>query len=298
MKKIVLIFLMTFSTITTINAQKWFTDFNVAKRLALLEDKMLLVMWESTLDYPYHVVLINERNTPIYVDMNQSNNLNDIIWEGFVPVLLPESSYEDLYNEAKKTRSIKYLDKLQDDSIKIMDANGNILNIESNNYQVQNLSLILRIYALDTSYMENELYNYLDEVNITTAFNLASKYLNFSVYAEQEVREEIIDLANIYFNESEQFLNESNINNKSGFLQRLDLVRIEQQLILDKSFKARRQLKRMDEDEVDLTNKSLYNFLNYTTFKLLKDEEKAALWKNKLSITDFKKANLIINNNL
>ena len=180
----------------------------------------------------------------------------------------------------------------------IMDANGNILNIESSTVQTQNLSLILEKYALDTSYMENELYNYSDEVNITTAFNLATKYLDFSIYAPKESRKEIIGLANIYFNESEQFLNKSDINNKSGFSQRLELIKIQQQLILNKPYKAQRQLKRIDEDSIDLTNQLLYNFLNYTTFKLLKDEERAELWKSKLSIADLKKALLITNNNL
>jgi len=298
MKKRVYIFFLVFTSITFSYAQEWFTDFDIAKRLALLEDKMLLVMWEGTLDYQYPVMLVSEQNVPIYIDLNQSDEVNSIIWEGFVPVLLPESSYLDLYNEAKKTRSIKYLDKLKDDSIKIMDANGNILNIESSNVQVQNISLILEKYALDTSFMENELYNYLDEINVTTAFNLASKYLYFSIYVPKEVREEIIALAKIYFNESEQFLNESDINNKFGFSQRLNLIIIEQQLILNKPYKARRHLKRIDEDEIDLTNQVLYNFLNYTTFKLLKDEEKAGLWEAELSVANLKKAVLIINNNL
>ena len=285
-------------SITFSNAQEWFTDFDIAKRLALLENKMLLVMWESTLDYPYYVVVLNEKNVPIYININQSDAVNSLIWDGFVPVLLPESSYGDIYSEAKKTRTVKYLNKLQDDSIKIMDANGNILNVESSTVQTQNLSLILEKYALDTSYMENELYNYSDEVNITTAFNLATKYLDFSIYAPKESRKEIIGLANIYFNESEQFLNKSDINNKSGFSQRLELIKIQQQLILNKPYKAQRQLKRIDEDSIDLTNQLLYNFLNYTTFKLLKDEERAELWKSKLSIADLKKALLITNNNL
>lgn len=284
-------------SITFSNAQEWFTDFDIAKRLALLENKMLLVMWEGTLDYPYNVVVLNEKNVPIYININQSDAVNSLIWDGFVPVLLPESSYGDIYNEAKKTRTVKYLNKLQDDSIKIMDANGNIINIESS-VQTQNLSLILQKYALDTSYMENELYNYSDEVNITTAFNLATKYLDFSVYAPKDLRKEIIDLANIYFNESDQFLNTSDINNKSGFSQRLELIEIQQQLILNKPYKARRQLKRMEKEEIDLTNQLLYSFLNYTTFKLLKDEEGAELWKSKLSVADLKKAQLIINNNL
>ena len=298
MRKTVFIFLLVFCSISSSTAQEWFTSFDVAKRLALLQDKMLLVMWESTLDYRYPIMLLSEENVPIYLDLNQNNEVTSLIWEHFVPVILQESKYQDIYNEAKKTRSTKYLNKLQDDSIKIMDANGNILNIEPDYFQVENLSLIIGKYALNTSFLENEFTNYLKGVNVTTAFNLGSKYLDFSIYAQKEVRFEIIELANIYFNEALQFLDDSVLNNKFGFSQRLDFLKIEEELILNNPSKARRLLKRIDEDDIDLTNKSLYNFLNYTTFKLLKDEEKARLWEDKLSATDLKKAELIINNNM
>lgn len=298
MKKTAIIFLLMFSAMTSSNAQEWYTSFDVAKRLALLQDKMLLVMWENTLDYEYLVMLVTEQNVPIYIDINSNDDVNSLIWEWFVPVILPESNYQDIFNKAKKTRSAKYLNKLQDDSIKIMDVNGNILNIQSDYFDVQNLSQIIAKYALNTSFLEDELNNYLNEANITTAFNLASKYLDFSIYVQKEVREELIDLANIYFNEAEQFLEESDLNNKFGFSQRLDFIKIEEQLILNKPSKARRFLKRIDKDEIDSTNLSLYNFLNYTTFKLLKDEDEARLWETKLSMTDLKKAELIINNNM
>lgn len=301
MKKTIFVFLIAFSLSASSYAQDWFTSFDVAKRLALLQDKMLLVMWENTLDYEYLVVLFSEENVPVYIDINQNDDansliVNSLIWEHFVPVILYESNYQDIYNEAKKTRSAKYLNKLEDDSIKIMDVNGNVLNIEPDYFQVQNLSLIIAKYGLNTSFLKDELTNYLKEVNVTTAFNLASKYLELSIFVQIDVRPEILDLANIYFNEAEQFLEESSLNNKFGFSQRLEFIKIEEQLILNKPSKARKFLKRIDEDEIDSTNLSLYNFLNYTTYKLLKDEDEAGLWENKLSITDLKKAALIINN--
>ena len=50
--------------------------------------------------------------------------------------------------------------------------------------------------------------------------------------------------------------------------------------------------------EIDKRNQSLFDFLNYTTFKMLKDESNAALWKEKLSNLNLKKAELIIKNNI
>jgi len=297
MKKPILILLIAFSSISISNAQEWFTDFDIAKRLALVQDKMLLVMWQNTLDYTYPVKLVGDKGVSVVVDLNENDEVNTLIWEHFIPVILLESKYDEVYNKVKKNRSTWYLDKLKDDSIKIMDVNGNILNIEPSNLEVENLSLIIKKYALSTSFLKNELNNYFKEQNVTTAFNLGSKYLEYSIYVQKGVRLDIIRLADIYFNEAKQYLEKSSINNKVGFLQRLDFLDIEKELILNNPSKARRLLKRIDEAEIDSTNQTLFNFLNYTTLKLLKKEDEAALWRDKLSALDLKKAGLIINSN-
>ncbi|MCK0110274.1 hypothetical protein MWU58_13310 [Flavobacteriaceae bacterium S0825] len=297
MKKTILIFLIAFSSITICNAQEWFTSFDVAKRLALVQDKMLLVMWQNTLDYPYPVRLVGEKSVSVVVDLNENDEVNSLIWKHFVPLILLETEYDKLYNEAKKNRSTWYLDKLKDDSIKIMDANGNILNIEPYDVPIENLTLLIKKYALSTTFLKHELNNYSKEQNVTTAFNLGSKYLDFSIYVQKNVRPEVIKLADIYFDEAKQYLDKSSLNNKVGFLQRLDFLDIEKALILNNPGKARRLLKRIDEAEIDSTNQTLYNFLNYTTFKLLKKEDDAALFKDKLSAVDLKKTELIVNSN-
>ena len=298
MKKNFLIFLIALNFVGIGNAQEWFTSFDIAKKLALIQDKMLLVMWQNTLDYPYPVMLVGDKGVSMVVNLNKSDEVNSLIWEHFVPVILLESEYEALYNEAKKTRNVLYIDKLQDDSIKIMDVNGNILNAKYIATNYENLSLIIRKYGLSTSFLKLELANYSKEKNVTTAFNLGSKYLNFSIYIPKDTRAEIIDLANIYFNEAKSYLAESDLKNKTGFLQRLEFLDIEKALILNNPRKARRLLKKIDEAEIDSTNQSIYSFLNYTTFKVLKKEDEVTLFKDKLSAVDLKKAELITNLNL
>ena len=95
---------------------------------------------------------------------------------------------------------------------------------------------------------------------------------------------------------SKKHLPKSVINNKMVFLQNCDLLVIKEYLILNKPRKAIRHLKKINKTEIHKRNQSLYEFLNYTTFKVLKDESNAALWKVKLSNVKLKMAELIINN--
>ncbi|TJY36391.1 hypothetical protein [Pontimicrobium aquaticum] len=297
MKKLFTLTIIILLSLNTLKAQEWFTSFEVAKRFALVQDKMLLVMWQNTLDYQYPVRLVGDNGVSVVVDLNENDEVNNLIWEHFVPVILLESNYETLYNKVKKSRNVLYLDKLKDDSIKIMDVNGNILNVKTNVAEVENLTQIIKKYSLNTSFLKHELSNYSKEQNVTTAFNLGSKYLEYAIYVPKPVRKETIDLADIYFNEAKRFLTSSDLKNKVGFLQRLDFLDIEKLLILGNSNKARRFLKRLDKAEVDNTNQAVYNFLNYTTNKLLNKEAEASLYKDKLSVIDLKKAELIVNIN-
>ena len=71
MKKTVLIFLIALNFVGIGNAQEWFTSFDIAKKLALIQDKMLLVMWQNTLDYPYPVMLVGDKGVSMVVNLNK-----------------------------------------------------------------------------------------------------------------------------------------------------------------------------------------------------------------------------------
>ena len=98
MKNTILFFLLTFSTLNAVQAQEWMTSLDIAKRLALVQNKMIFAMWEdSTLDD--NPVLIKDPNgNLIMVNLFDIERLNKIIWEYFVPVKINESSYLDLYD--------------------------------------------------------------------------------------------------------------------------------------------------------------------------------------------------------
>jgi len=202
-----------------------------------------------------------------------------------------------LSDQIKETRGTRYYNKLVDDSIKIMDVNRNILNIITSGIEHENLSLIIKKYALNTSFLKQALIEYSKEDNYATSFRLASKYLDFAIFVEKDTRFEIIQLAGIYLDEAINHLSKSDLKNKRALLQKCDLLKKKEYLILNKPRKALRHLKKLDITEIDKINQSLFSFLNYAAFKLLRDEENAALWKSKVSLVDLKKTKLIININ-
>ena len=298
MKKTILLFVFVLIVNNYCLAQEWFTSFEVAKKLALVQDKMLFVLWEDSFDYNYPVLINNDKGESIITDLFEDDRINGIIWDYFIPVKILESKYAELSNQIKEKRGEKYFNKLIDDSIKIMDVNGNIINIKTSNESVENLSLLINRYALNTSFLKQELINYSKEENFTTSFWMASKYLDFAIFAEKDLRFEIIQLANIYFDEAKNHLTKSNLNHKKALLQKCNLLKIKEYLILNRPRKALRHLRKINITEIDQMNQSLLSFLNYTTFKLLKDKDNAVLWKTKVSLVNLRIAKFIINNNI
>ena len=299
MKNTILFFLLTFSTLNAVQAQEWMTSLDIAKRLALVQNKMIFAMWEdSTLDD--NPVLIKDPNgNLIMVNLFDIERLNKIIWEYFVPVKINESSYLDLYDKIKGKRKENYVLKFNDDSIKIMDVNGNIFNTNSSNgnYNLLNISSFIAKYSIDTSFLKQELISYSTEENFITSYFLASKYIDFVSLSDKEIWSEIIELSNIYLDEANNHLESNTSNNKEISFQAIKLIRIKQNLILNRPKKVLRQLKKINDSEIYRVNQSLFNFLHYTAFKLLNDDKNADLWRSKVSLVDLKKAKLIINNN-
>ncbi len=298
MKKSILLSLLVFLIVESTIAQEWMTSLDIAKRLALVQNKMLFVMWEdATLD-DYPVLIKDQDGSLIMVNLFDIESLNQIIWKYFVPVKIKESRYVDLFDKIKGKREENYMLKFNDDSIKIMDANGNIINTKpSDGYKLLNISSFIAKYSIDTSFIKHELISYKTQENFITSFFLGSKYIDYASIADKEVRSEIIELSNIYLDEANDYLESSDSNNKMISNQAMELLRIKQILILNKPKKALRQLRRLNDLEIDSYNQSLYAFLQYASNRLLNNIENAMKWQNEVSLTDLNKVKYLIENN-
>ncbi|EPR74920.1 hypothetical protein ADIWIN_0007 [Winogradskyella psychrotolerans RS-3] len=274
------------------------TNLDIAQNLAITQNKMVLMVWEESTQYPYGVLANDDTGKTVFIEnLFESEILSPLVWEHFVPVIVSEYKYADLYEDIKDKRSQKYIDKFNDDSIKIMDVNGNILNVSSDPENFQNITTIINDYAINTEFIAPELIGYNTKKDFYSAYYLASKYLDFSIYMKEKLRPEFIDLGIIYLNEASNLVETQPTDDQQALAQRVALLDLQQYLILKRPKKVLRQLKKMDAESLETTNESFVAFLYYTVYKILNDETNAALWESKISSVNLKKAQLLINLN-
>ncbi|WP_179317476.1 hypothetical protein [Winogradskyella undariae] len=298
MKNLFTKFIFLFFVVNVSHSQAWLTNLDIAQKLALVQNKMVLMVWEDATEYDYQVVVNNENGNIVFVqNLFENEEVSPLIWKYFIPVIVDELEYEDLYMNIKDKRSQKYIDKFNDDSIKIMDVSGHILNVSNQPEGYQNITKIILDYGLNTEFIATELKGYNTNPDFYSAFYLASKYLDYSLYTKESIRENILDLATIYLDTAAEYLVNNPEENQSNLLQRVALSKIEQYLILKRPRKVLRELKRIDTETIAQNNQGFVDFLYYTSYRVLGDIEEAELWKSNISSLDLKKAQLLINLN-
>lgn len=292
--KLLLVVLMT----NTASAQEWMKNLEVAQALAKVQNKMVLMVWEETTSYQYPVIVKDDKGRTIIINnLFEDEDVSPLIWQHFVPVIVSEDRYADLYEKIKDKRSQKYIDKFNDDSIKIMDINGNILNVDYLTEDLQDITTIIQRYALNTTFIAQELQDYKQDKNFYSAYFLASKYLDLGMYVNKDVRENIVELSNIYLEEAKRLVAREDQSEQKGSLQRCDLLELQEELLLKRPKKVIRQLKKLKEEEIVESNKPFIAFLYYTAYMSNDKPEDAEQWKSQISSVNLKKAQLIINLN-
>jgi len=298
MKHLIIKVLLIVFTVNLSSAQAWMTNLEIAQKLALVQNKMVLMVWEETTKYPYPFYVKDDRGRTLLIqNLFEDETVTPLIWKHFVPVIISENQYADLYLEIKGKRNQSYIEKFNDDSIKIMDVNGNIINASGYFDDFPNITKLIEKYSLNTKFLELELAGYKKEKTFYSAYYLASKYLDYAMYCNEKIRPQIINLASLYLDEALIFVDTETSEEKETLIERVELLRIQQNLVLKRPKKVLRQLKRIDIDTSKSNTASYVAFLYYTAYSILEDEKKAKLWKAKTSSVNLKKAQMIINLN-
>ncbi len=106
----------------------------------------------------------------------------------------------------------------------IMDGNGEVLHKEMSYKSKNEVLNLLNKYAVNTNFLKQHLINYYKNPSFATAFQLASKYNDFSIYLKEDIRRDILNLSDKYFDTSLKFLKKSDMKNKDEFIQKIDNV--------------------------------------------------------------------------
>lgn len=275
----------------------WMSSLEAAKRLSLVQDKMVLMIWEDAALEPLAVTFEDAEGERVFIqDLYKNEVLINMLRDYFILVKVNEYEYESLLEPLKGLGSTAYMSKFNDNSIKVMDANGYILNVNHTYYRMfLNLSDFILKYGINTRFLKAELSNYRTQQNMVTALRLGAKYIDLAIYTEKAAREEVISLSTIYLDEVKRFL-ENDISNKLAITEKVELLNIKQELILGHTKKALRQLKRIGITPSYDINKQLMAFLYWTSYAVLGEEEQAVMWKSKVSLVNLTKSEQIINN--
>jgi hypothetical protein len=140
------------------------------------------------------------------------------------------------------------------------------------------------------------LTSYRKQQNFETTLNLASKYIELAIFTIEPARQDIITASDIYLAEAQDYFLNDVMENKLAMIEKIKLLKIKQELILNRPGKVLRMLKRMDVTNADNINEELVAFLYLTAHRVLKDEGNAAKWRSKLSLINLKMSNQIISN--
>ncbi|WP_339626899.1 hypothetical protein [uncultured Winogradskyella sp.] len=295
-KSVLLLFTVLISTMSY--AQPWMKSLRIAQDLALVENKMVLMVWEGTTKYPYPVTVNDNKGNTIFIkNLFEDEYLSPLIWKHFVPVIVSEDRYGEMYAKIKGKRPVTYIDKFNDDSIKILDVNGTILNRSLDYSEYTNITKLIETYALNTTIITPELTNYRNGKNFYSVFYLASKYLDLALYSNAKVRPEVMRLGTIYINEARAFLKDEKAEDVTKLNKRLELLELHKDLIFNKPKKVLRRLQRMEKKVINESNKPYSNFLYFTAYALLNNTEKMQDLKPSVSSINLKRAQWIVNLN-
>ena len=297
MKKIICILLLfIYFQSSDSQIREWMSPLKFAQIKARSENKLILMAWKRSLEIPFSAIVKDENGKDIYIkNLFESPLINEFLWKSFILVEVDDDFYGELIEDIQGKRSQSYIDTFEDDSLKIMDANGNIIGTSGAFTEVLNLSKFVIKYNLNTSFLKQELINYDTNKEFYSAFYLASKYVDYSILVNNNVRDEILRLSDVYFAEAEQFLAEDkNLDNKKALYQRIKLIRLKQDLIKNKSGKVIRQINKIDLLEV---NEPLKVFLLYTAYRLKNDVENFSVLEKKLSLFNRKLSQSIVDLN-
>lgn len=260
------IYVLAFFSITTLYGMDWYTDLGQAKRVAVKENKILLVYFWASHSGPCQKMDAN-------VWMNSEVNR---LGENFVCVKVDVEKELDV---------IKQYPVLLVPTVVFMDAGGKLIS-ESAIYRDSEWAIqMMSLYAMNTSFMHMEMENYLKADIFSTSYRLSKKYLDFSLVVKKELFEMILNIADMYIQETKKKCKDLPNNIKEKFALKVEFLEMYSDLYRGNYNKVYRKVSQINEDEISKLDKDALCFLHYCAAYGLKRDNEATVYFDKLKET-------------
>ena len=244
MKKVIVAILIFLSFGQTVKADNWLDDLEAAKKMALATNKLILVDFWATWCGPCKKM------------DSESWSKEDVkgLMNSYVPVKIDIDDKKQLASQYN-VKGIPY--------IFILDGNGKIV-YQSMSYKPKSQVInLLETYALSTQFLNKELISYYNKQNFVTAYRLATKYHDYSLYLSEDLRKDFLKTADYYFDEASDYLSNGEMTKKEALEEKIEFYDIQKELLLKNPKKAIRLLSKIEEENVSKMNKTFFPFLHY-----------------------------------
>jgi thiol-disulfide isomerase/thioredoxin len=267
MKKILLLLLFTVFISKNLNATQWMTSYEDARKIAIATNKFILVDFWATWCGPC-----------LKMDLESwSKEDVQLVMNNFVPLKIDidvERSLSSKFN----IRSIPH--------VFILDPNGEVVNEQKSYINKQKVLNFLEKYSYNTPMLQPSFAGFYKNNEGDMSLEIAEKYLDFSLYVKDDVKNNFISLADKYLSITSKLYKKEWSKSKNS--QRIGML--EDIYINVLKGKYEKSLGKLDKDfieeKIEESNKKLYTYLKFIIYYKLDKNEQSKIWYEKLKLFD------------
>lgn len=257
----------------TATAGKWLTNLEEGKKIALSTNKLIIIDFWASWCGPCRRMDSESWSDPKIQQLMQA----------YVPVKIDiDRNRKDsmIYN----VRSIPF--------VFIIDGNGEVIYKSLGYMNKEEIIKVLERYALNTNFLQREAINYFQNQNYVTSLRLGEKYLDYSLYLQESIKNDFLNLAENYLKQSNKLLDKKQ-GNYQIIKEKLALLQLTSKLYSGDEKIVRKRLEKISLQEVDPVNHPLYAYLNLCMNKINSDPVDLQKWTKILNETPSGKKYLI-----